>query len=283
MRWRFLLPKSGEYSTKTLFNACVIGNLASYALPLRAGEFVRPWVLSRKKQVSFTAAFASVVTERVFDVMTMLSLLGICLSQIENPPALITIGAKLLSVVAGIILAMMCVAYFRADFLLQLCSSICNVLFKKLPSLSEKIQGIAREFVQGLRAISSFKDVLAVIFWSYALWLEFALIYHSMMLAFGESPSLWVAQVINVIVALAVAAPSAPGFLGTFQFGCVTALSGIYKYSQEFAVAYSIFAHATQVIFTVIIGIFALRSEGLRFGELKNRGQSDESSQDTSL
>lgn len=268
MRWRYLLPKQSSYSTLSLFNACVIGNVASYALPLRAGEFIRPWVLSRSKKVGFGAAFASIVTERVFDVVTMLSLLGICLSQIQDPPTLITVGAKFLSLLAGVIILVMGVAYFRSDFILRLCEQVCSLVFAKLPVVSEKIQELAKEFILGLRAISSFRELLAVFAWSWALWLEFALVYHVMILSFGESPSLWVAQVLNVIIALAIAAPSAPGFLGTFQFGCVTALHGIYHYSQEFAVAYSIFSHSIQVIFTIFVGIFSLRSEGLRFGEL---------------
>ena len=45
---------------------------------------------------------------------------------------------------------------------------------------------------------------------------------------FGEFPSFWVGTMINVMLALAVAAPSAPGFIGTYQFGCVVALTYIY-------------------------------------------------------
>lgn len=274
-RWHLLLPGGKNLSTRSLFNACVLGNLASYALPLRAGEFVRPWVLSRSQPISFAASFASVVTERVFDVLAMLTLLGICLFQIDNPPPLVTVGAQILAVLALGIASVMLLAYFKAEFLLNLAEKIIAVVLSKMPQLRENIMNLAREFVGGLRAISSGKDLLLIIIWSYVLWLEFAFIYHIMLLAFGENPSLWVSQVLNVMIALAIAAPSAPGFIGTFQFGCVTALTGIYGYSQEFALAYSVFSHSLQVIFTALVGILCLKNEGLHFGELKRSKSSE--------
>ena len=268
-RWHYLVPGGKSIRTGRLWNGVSIGNLATYALPLRAGEFIRPWVLSRRKEVSFAAAFASIVTERVFDVLTMLALLGLCLSQIENPPQLVTVGARLLGVGALGILGVMVFTYFQAGKMIALCEWVCRRVFARFPALTDKILYLAHEFVSGLKAITSWTDLVVIIFWSFALWIECALIYHLVLLAFGEHPSLWVSQVLNVIIALAIAVPSAPGFLGTFQFGCVTALTGIYHYSQEFSMAYSVFQHSLQVIFTVITGTYALRSEGLRFGELK--------------
>ena len=47
-RWRYLLPNGEKIRLKVLYDCLMIGNLASYVLPLRAGEFVRPFMLSRK-------------------------------------------------------------------------------------------------------------------------------------------------------------------------------------------------------------------------------------------
>lgn len=273
-RWRYLLPSGLQVSTTKLFSACILGMLASCVLPLRAGEFVRPWVLSRSKQVTFSLSFSSVVTERVFDVLTMLTLFFLTLHTIQNPPAWAPICAKSLATIAGGILAVMLCAYFQGARVLrfiELC--ISSTVSRIAPSFGAKLTEIAAEFVQGLKSIASFGELLMVILLSFALWLEFAGVYYVGLLSFGITPSIWEANAVNVFVALAIAIPSAPGFLGTFQIGCLAALHEVYQHSEEFALAYSVVLHSFQLICTVIFGFFMLHYEGLSFRELKSHGE----------
>ena len=73
------------------------------------------------------------------------------------------------------------------------------------------------------------------------------------------------ALTVTVMVGLALAAPSGPGFVGTFQAGCVVALSGVFGVSKEISVAYSIFAHAVQAIVGILVGLYSLYRQGLSF------------------
>jgi uncharacterized protein (TIRG00374 family) len=271
-RWRYLLPSGLEVSTLKLFNACILGMLATCVLPLRAGEFVRPWVLSRGKKVSFSLAFSSVVTERVFDVLAMLTLFICTLSTIENPPAWAPNCAKSLATLAGAILLVMITAYFRADWVLAFSRRCIDLTVARFsPAGAEKLQGIAAEFIQGLKSISSFGELLMVLILSFVLWLEFSGVYYIGLLIFGLTPDWWQAHALNVFVALAVAVPSAPGFLGTFQIGCLAALHQIYHYSKELALAYSVVMHSMQIILSVVAGFVMLQYEGLSFRQLKVR------------
>ena len=54
----------------------VIGFAASAVLPARAGEVLRPWLLARKEGLSATAAFATIILERVLDTVMVLLLFG---------------------------------------------------------------------------------------------------------------------------------------------------------------------------------------------------------------
>ena len=272
LRWRHLLPSELELSRDKLFRATLVGFFASFVLPLRAGEFVRPWAASRWQPVSFSRAFASVVTERVFDVLALLFFLGICLTKIENVPDFVTIGAKLLGLIAFAILFVMLGAYFQGERLWRFADWVFAILLKaRAPKAYDQLSGMLKEFLEGLKAISNGRELFFVLFWSFVLWAEMALFYQVGIWLFGEWPSIWVGVLVNVMVALAVAAPSAPGFIGTFQLGCVAALSIVFGYSKEFAVAYSIICHSIQVLLTVVGGLVVLKLEGVGFQELSKK------------
>ena len=272
LRWRYLLPSNLVLKTSDLFQAIILGFFATCLLPLRAGEFVRPWFLSRWEDVSFAAAFASVVTERVFDVLAILLLLGFALGHIENPPELVILGSKVLGAIALAILAVMIAAYFVGEQLLRFLERTLLFLFRgRKTRLCEKLLATAEEFLAGLRAISSFGQLLAVIGYSLALWLISSVFYQTCLWLFGEYPSFLVGLTINVMIALAVAAPSAPGFLGTFQAGCAIALVTIFKYSMEFSLAYSLAAHIIQVLIIVGTGAVILNLRGLGLKDMRRR------------
>jgi glycosyltransferase 2 family protein len=51
----------------------MVGFMGNF-LPARAGEVLRPYLLTKKIDISFSAAFASIVVERIFDLIMMLLL-----------------------------------------------------------------------------------------------------------------------------------------------------------------------------------------------------------------
>src|SRR5688572_6716716 len=74
MRWQYLLAPIGHARFGTAFRATVIGFAASSLLPARAGEVIRPYFLARKEHLSATAAFATIILERLLDLVTVLLL-----------------------------------------------------------------------------------------------------------------------------------------------------------------------------------------------------------------
>ncbi len=269
LRWRHLLPSDAKLSRLRLFEATTVGFMASFILPLRAGEFVRPWVLSRWQPVTFSTAFASIVTERVFDALSLIALLGLLLGQHDEMPAFVSTGANILAAIALGVLALMVYTYFCADQASRFAKRIVTgLLGRRFPKLTDKLLGMLDGFLDGLRAISSFKELALVIFWSITLWLGYVLLYQCGLWAFDIYPTWWIGVALCVMIALAVAAPGAPGFIGTFQLGCIVGL-GLYGLSEEFAVAYSVVQHALQVITTVLLGLIILHKRGLHLADLK--------------
>jgi len=253
MRWRLLLPNRESLSVSRLTEATIIGFFASFVLPLRAGEIIRPWVLS------------------LADSVCLLSLLLICLTQLSEVPVVIVAGAQALTLLTVILIGIIIVSYLlpgKMEGIFHWFSD--RIVGRFAPHLAQKANQMITDYFSGLRVITSIWQLVGVILWSYAMWLMVAIWYQGLLWAFGIYPSLWVGMMLNVMVALAVAAPSAPGFLGTFQVGCILALSTVYGYSKEFAMAYSVIGHLLQMVFNIGAGLIVLQLRGLKFRQLRD-------------
>ena len=83
VRWQYLLVPIGHVGFGNALRTTVIGFAASAVLPARAGEVLRPWLLARKEGLSATAAFATIILERVLDTVMVLLLFGLFLLLAE--------------------------------------------------------------------------------------------------------------------------------------------------------------------------------------------------------
>ena len=284
LRWKYLHPKGKPLSFLRLFEATAIGYFASFVLPLRAGEIIRPWALSRLQPVPFPSALASIFTERVADALCLLSLFLLCLLQIDSMPPVIITGARILALLTLLLAGFIALSYmYPGKFEGMLHLMINAATSSRRPALAKRLNLVVTEYFMGLRSIRSVGDLFFVILWSYGLWCIVAFLYYIILLAFGEKPDLWAGMILNVFIALAVAAPSAPGFIGTFQAGCIIALSTIYDYSTEFAMAYSVVAHTIQFVFIIALGLTILHVRGLKLSNLKRASLPDtaDTSRDT--
>src|SRR5215467_7080545 len=76
LRWQYLLEPLGHASFGNSFRATAVGFAANSILPARAGEVIRPYFLARHENMTATGAFATIILERVLDVLTVLVLLA---------------------------------------------------------------------------------------------------------------------------------------------------------------------------------------------------------------
>jgi uncharacterized protein (TIRG00374 family) len=83
-RWRHLLAPIAEVPLRRIIAVSWIGFGATLLMPLRAGEFVRPYMIRQKGKVSLAAATGTIGAERVIDALYLTGLLGICM-QVAKP------------------------------------------------------------------------------------------------------------------------------------------------------------------------------------------------------
>ncbi len=266
-RWRYLLPESKDLKYSALFDSLMIGNMATFLLPLRAGEFIRPLVLVRDGRYTFATAFASVIVERFFDLSAVLLTFGLLALSLPSLPPLAVDGALALSVIAVGILLFICIGIWWP----QVARTITRRGVALLPArMREPIIRFNENLLQAVAVLRSMRNLVMVLLYTTAVWISTYVGFAFGLWMFGMPADLLIGTTIGVIVALAVAAPSAPGFIGVFQTGCIAALA-LFGISQEFAVAYSVVLHAQQFILVVLLGALCLARQGLSFSSL-NRG-----------
>src|SRR5262249_60493408 len=76
-RWQSLLAPIGPARFATAFRTTVIGFGARFLLPARPGEVLRPYLLARREGLPPTACFATILLERLLDLVTVLLLFGV--------------------------------------------------------------------------------------------------------------------------------------------------------------------------------------------------------------
>ncbi len=265
-RWRILLGDP-TLSLRELFDSTIVGTLATFILPLRAGEFVRPLYLAARTDVRFMRGFVSVMVERVFDLATILGTFAILIAFLPSMPGWVYAGALSLSVLGlGLVLMLGVAAFFR-----QWSTGIAESCISIAP---EKLRGSLHKFSQDLfdgaavlRAEGRFWKVCGL---SLLVWLSVFVFFYSFLFAFDLNPDFILAVTITVIIGLAVAAPSAPGFIGVYQTATIAAFA-LFSLDKEVATAYSLLTHLCQYIFFGVYGVYCLARSGLRLSELGNR------------
>ncbi len=268
-RWRLLL----EYASgrrppfEPVFSATAIGFMANMLLPLRIGEIVRPYLVSRRTELGFSTALATVLLERILDLF-VLFLFASWVVMTEEVPEIVrglTTAAGLVVLAAAVVVAVLHGARERLVPLL-------DRLWDKLPGrLGRRIAAMEHEFLDGIAMVSSPKALALSLAWSLWLWFTIALCFSFGLNASGLAvPFLPGGVTLVTIVAFAVSIPSAPAFVGQFQWGCKIALEHVYAVEGTKALSYSIVTHLTQAATQIGLGLVYLLREGLSFSDLRS-------------
>jgi len=273
MRWRLLLPALRDAPLLDLFGITNIGFMAGLFIP-RAGEILRPYLAARRYKVGVSAGLASIVLERLIDLITVLFLLALYMFVLPRPAAersdaiMTTLRAG-----AGVVFA---IALFGMAFLAALrveggpARRALDWTLGLLPrNLGLKVRGLVDSFISGLEVFGSSPAQWArLIGESLFLWVCIGVIIHMNSVAFGFDIPFHSAFLIIAFLTVGVAIPT-PGMVGGFHASYTLALTAIYGVDQGSAVASGLVLHALQNLPVLVLGIAFLGREGLSFGTMR--------------
>jgi glycosyltransferase 2 family protein len=265
LRWRYLLLPVKKVGIPSLYYAIGIGSMVNIALPARLGELVRAHAIGKKEGISRSAAFATIILDRVFDGFALLFFLAVvaCFGAGYYEGWLARAGYF---AVGGSILALAGLMLLRTHT--RVAVRWAEFVLKPLPAPARaKLLAVFHSFVEGLDIFRSARNMIAAIVLSPLVWLPNVAMISILLASAGIHVSVLVSTLLLVALCVGVALPSAPGFVGNVQFVCVAILK-LFGVPAEQALMFSLIYNAC--IFFVVLGngIVCVFAEGLSFGEI---------------
>jgi glycosyltransferase 2 family protein len=233
---------------------------ANMIMPARLAELVRPYLL-QPRGAPFSTSFGAVMVERFFDLSGLLLLLAMVLWNTPQLP-------KIYTLLGGSLLAVLIFGYFLVLLMLARKTLVHSVVDKCLSIFPKRaasfMAGVFQRLIEGLGIMSSFSQVVIIASYSVMLWVLFSCITYLFLLAFSIETPFLVAVTIQVLMALGVALPAAPGFIGTFHAvgRYALALFGVNAVvAVSFATVYHLFGLGT----SLLLGMVSYATSDFRF------------------
>jgi uncharacterized protein (TIRG00374 family) len=271
-RWQRIVKPVALLTFRDAFAVLMMGFASNNLLPARLGEFVRAYLLGRKIGVRKTYGMATIILERVCDGVTLIIFLGAVSLLVPLPgwgrdvqifSSLLFLGAS-----AGIVLLL------TQE---RLTMGLLGTLLSPFPKqVAGAILRASKTFISGLHSLRSGSTLGIVALVSATVWVLEATSYLLICRAFG----IWMsplsqglaATFLLVVVNLGIMVPSAPGYVGTFQFFAVMAL-GAFGIPKETALAVAIASHLMQFVLVTAIGLFFFVRENLAFWRFQREAE----------
>jgi len=257
-RWNLLIGAM-NYKTRlsSTFFSLMTGYLVNTGVP-RLGEFVRCGVLSKKENIPFNSLFGTVISERFIDFIVLvlliflvivfqLQLMGDFLHQYFDP-FLNKLFSNIWNIgIAGIIF-----------FVLM--GGIYWYLKKNKHRLNQKpfyqkIHLFVKGVLDGIKTIKKMNHKGLFIFYTFMIWLFYALMVYYPVRMFAETAGLTFVDGLTLLAigSLGIVAP-VPGGIGAYHFIIKAILTELYHISAQTAISFATLTHAGQTLLNISVG-----------------------------
>ncbi len=262
VRWRFFLAPVKVLGTRSLLSALLIGYTANTFMPAHLGEFLRAFVIAKKKRLSASAVFASIVVERIVDVVSLIALMAVVLVVHPFPDWVETSGILMLAG-ALVLLAVLIVCKRRE----RAFAGLVRFLVRPLPSrIGRRLESLSVNFLAGVLPLKTPGHYAAAAVLSVVIWLCYAAMNYTCLEAFdlvsAHRLPWYVGLVVLVLTTLSVVIPSTPGYVGTYHYLCQVSLT-MFGVSASQALSFAVVAHLVNIVPVSLIGLACANYEGI--------------------
>ena len=236
VRWRLLLKEVKPLSLKSVGIVLLVGYAANNLLPARLGELFRADFAGKFYQVSRSAIAGSIVVERVLDGLIVVLCLLIGRLFVAHHPLLDILTAASASLFIGIFIA---IWLLGKGFSTRWYNRFPNAFTNRLQSFRYGVSSVHQGSFGRIINLSLIVWLLeGMTLWSVLKSINVSLGYQEMLLMIG-------------VTSLSTLVPSAPGFVGTYQYAYAFTL-GLFAYESAQGVA------AATIVQVVLFGSVTL-------------------------
>jgi glycosyltransferase 2 family protein len=219
VRWAYLVrPLDETIDAMTIHRVCTVGFTAILLLPLRLGELVRPYLLSRRTDLSLSAVLGTAVVERVIDGLLMTGLLFLTLATYsgDRATAFATSAGYIAAAIFIPALVVCILAVWRQRWTLAVIARLGRPISAKL---TDRVTGLLDDFIAGFRALIEAEHLgrylaLTALYWFtniVSLWLLARF-------GFGLDLTMWQATTVLPILVIGIMIPAGPALAGNFEY-----------------------------------------------------------------
>ncbi len=258
VRWKYLLYPLKKIDTASLFNALMIGYATNFVLPAHLGEFARAYVIGKKKNAKTSSVFATIVTERVLDMLTLIILMIGAIAFYPFPD-----WVKNSSYIMSLMTIFIIVVLVALKIKNQKAENFLRCVLRPLPDKYQaKIMILFNSFIDGFVLLKNHHHYILTILLSLLIWFGYTLVFFSTLKAFGFNLP-WIAPlVLMIITTISLVVPSSPGYIGTYHFLCQISL-GLFGISKSAALGFAFVIHGLNTIPFLMLGVIFAWKEGM--------------------
>jgi glycosyltransferase 2 family protein len=224
LRWSLLLRSRGRTSPLYATQAIYAGLFVNELFPMRLGELLRAWLVSRRIGTAPDEIFPSIAVERLFDGLWLAAAVGVAATYLRLPAALLRAG-DLLGALVAVGLVAFIILLWRTD--------------RTPPVGGGRLRRFLARQAAGIRAIGRSPGVAVAALASGAVLLLQGFAYWLMMRACRIDLGLGPGLVAFLVVHAGTAIPNAPGNIGGYQLFCVLGLT-LFGVAKADAAAFSV-------------------------------------------
>jgi glycosyltransferase 2 family protein len=273
LRWRVLLAPIAPASLANLFSSTTIGFGSVFVIG-RAGEIVRPMVLSLKEKLHPSVTFATILVERVFDMTTVGLLFAVNLLFFQFPPqstadesTLATMHrvGLLMTVTSFVGIALLVIFRLRTASVV----SILERLLKPLPvRLRKPVIGFVENLSLGLSVLLDVGELLRAVFFTILVWASGTMSAWLVFFAFNLNLSLSAAVFVMGFGLIGSLVPSPGGSAGAFHAAAAAGLI-VLGVEKNLAGSVAIAFHFVAFGPPFLLGLFYVAKDGIGLGSLR--------------
>jgi hypothetical protein len=257
-RWRILLASvSKEIPLSSTLKAVLIAYAGNNVFP-RAGEFARVVALTRSHPMPVGSVVASVIVERLLDMLTLLIFFAIVLFYAREkiahafPPlvsaSMVALGGLLVAFTGLILLSV------YGDIGINKLELVTGRIS---PAASQKLSNLLRAFLQGMAGVKSLEGYIGIFVSTLLTNLCYVLSIYLPFYSFGFIEqyhlTLFDALVVMVLASVGVVIPT-PGGTGTYHFFCSKTLHLFYGIPELQALAFATAVHGAAFVSFFVFG-----------------------------
>ena len=276
LRWEVMLrPIQPDASVLRIFSATLIGFTAIVLLG-RAGELVRPYLISQRERVPFPSQVAAWVLERIYDLLMVLVIFGFALAKVPWATLPLKPGLALLfrtgGWIVGVIAAVCIVLLVGFGKYSHVPRKVVKWLSRALPErFRSRIEDLFGAFLEGMQSTSNTTSIVLISLYTVLEWALIFGCYYCLFRAFPATARFTVAEISIFMGVVAFGSIlQIPGIGGGVQVAAVLALTEIFGLALEPATGMALLIWAVSFLTVVPPGLALALHQGVNWGKFRH-------------